>query len=206
MKKFITRRIIKEGKDFFETADDLTEVNQAYAKMLLERYRNNPRADFVTGSDEREMRHWIIGQRLFQSFLNQWRIPYVHDEPTFSFASERLVPDFVIPKFGSVEIKTRPWKTDTMIIKKVTWDHYVEEGTVPDYVIVLRLTPEENAAQIMGYEHGTEINKLPNAPHICVYTPCYSKLYSELHSFAELDNDLKSCSLDGRLCKVEPYR
>jgi hypothetical protein len=112
------------------------------------------------------------------------------------------VPDFIIPKFGSVEIKTRPWQTDTLIIKKAPWDHYVNNNTVPDYVVALKLKPEENAAQIVGYEHGSEVRGWPNAPHICIYQPCYSKLYNELHDFRELDSLLKLCSLNPELCNV----
>jgi len=173
---------------------------EAYAEMLLKRYKNNHRAHF--GWSANEGRAWIIGQRLLQSFLNQWRIPYIHDEPVFKFMSERLIADFVIPNFGTVEIKTRPWSTDTMIIQRASWDHYVKEEKIPDYVIALRLKPQENEAQIMGYEHGIEINKLSNAPHICIYSPCYSKPYSELHDFRELDEALKSCSLEPQLCNV----
>lgn len=123
--------------------------------------------------------------------------------PLFKALTERIAPDFIIPGFGSVEIKTRPWDTDTMIIKKGLWDGYVREETVPDYVIALRLARAENKAQIMGYEHGTEINKLPDAPNICIYAPCYSQLYEKLHDFRELDPALKSRSLKPELCTIE---
>ena len=202
IRNILAKRTTRQGKDFLEIADDLAEIHQAYAKMLLKRYKENPRSNFITENDPKEMRAWIIGQRLFQSFLNQWRIPYIHDEPAFKFECERIVPDFIIPKFGSVEIKTRPWQTDTLIIKKIPWDYYVSTKTVPDYVVALKLKPEENAAQIMGYEHGVEVNKLPNAPNICIYSPCYSKLYNELHDFRELDNLIKRCSLNPELCNV----
>lgn len=202
MKLQLRQLTIRQGKPFLEIADDLGDIHQAYAEMLLKRYKENPRSNFITENDPKEMRAWIIGQRLFQSFLNQWRIPYIHDEPVFKFECERIVPDFIIPKFGSVEIKTRPWLTDTMIIKKSPWDYYVRSKTIPDYVVVLKLKSEENVAQIVGYEHGAEIDKLPNAPDICIYSPCYSKLYSKLHDFTELADLLKRCSLNPELCNA----
>jgi len=197
MTRFRFRHIRVYERDYLEIADDLIYVHQAYAEMVLKRYKDDPRASFVTGSDEKEMRYWIIGQRLFQSFLNEYRIPYIHDEPAFKFESEKLgFADFIIPSFGTVEIKTRPENTDTMIIKKIVWDKYVEAKTLPDYVIVLRMdSSKENRAEIMGYEHGSEIEKLPNAPRICIYSPCYSKLYHNLHSPKELIEALKKCSM-----------
>ena len=171
------------------------EIHEAYARMLLSRYAENPRAIFRTGRNVKDARCGIIGQRLFQSFLNQYRIPYIHDEPAFKFAEERLVSDFTIPHFGALEIKTRPWNTDTMIIQKVIWDTYVKEETVPDYVVALKLKPEENLAEIVGYEHGKEVSGLPNAPDICIYSPCYSKPYRELHPFSEILVKLKACSM-----------
>jgi len=198
MKRFqLIKKLRVDGKlgDFLEIADDLMLVNQAYAEVLLKRYKDDPRASFVTGSDQKEMREWIIGQRLFQSFLNQWRIPYVHDEPVFKFECEKLFfADFIIPYFGTVEIKTRPCTTDTMIVKKAVWDRYVKAKTIPDYVVALRLE-SENIAEIMGYEHGSEIEKLPNAPHICIYKPCYSEPYVKLHSSADLIEALKKCTI-----------
>lgn len=195
-RKFLMRHIQKEGKHFLEISDDLADVHKSYAEMLLQRYRENIRDFFVTGNDPKEMRQWVIGQRLFQSMLNQYRIPYIHDEPAFKFAEERLVPDFIIPKFGEIEIKTLSMNTDTLIIKKKTWDVYVKNDTIPDYVIALMmLNREETMAEIVGYEHGKEVSGLPNAPHICIYSPCYSKLYKDLHPFSEIFGELKACSI-----------
>jgi len=191
-KTFRFRHYQKEGKDFIELADDLAAVNQAYAEMLLKRYKIDPRASFRTGSDPREMRQWVIGQRMFQSFLNQYRVPYIHDEPAFKFTEERLVSDFMIPSFGSVDVKTRPWKTDTLILRRDTWDVYEKRGEVPNNVLGLRLDDEEKIAEVMGYGYGVEVSGWPNNSNICIYAPCHSKLYRELHPFSEIFAELKA--------------
>lgn len=184
-----------------EIADDLMEIHEAYANLLIERYKKDRRLNFATGGqDETDGRLGIIGQRLFQSLLNELRVPYIHDDPTFIFPTERLVSaDFIVPRFGSIEIKARPANTDTMIIKKSLWDTHVKNNAIPDYVIVLMIDTNECTAEIVGYEHGKEINKLPNAPYICKYAPCYSKLYADLHPFRELDKALKACSMNAGL-------
>jgi len=201
LKKFLFRRIDHDGKVILEIADDLMEVHQAYANLLIERYKKDRRLNFATGGqDETDGRLGIIGQRMFQSLLNELRVPCIHDEPTFIFPTERLVSaDFLVPGFGSIEIKARPANTDTMIIKKSLWDTHVKNNAIPDYVIVLMIDTNEARAEIVGYEHGKEISKLPNAPHICRYTPCYSKLYADLHPFRELDDSLKACSMNAGL-------
>jgi hypothetical protein len=200
LKKFLFRRIERDGKVFLEIADDLMKIHEAYAEMFIERYKKDRRLNFDTEHDATDMRLGIVGQRMFQSLLNEMRVPYIHDEPTFIFPSECLrSADFLVQNFGSIEIKARPANTDTMIIKKSLWDTHVKNNAIPDYVIVLMIDTNEARAEIVGYEHGKEVSKLPNAPHICRYTPCYSKLYADLHPFRELDEALKACSMNARL-------
>lgn len=194
-KIFRFRHIQKDGKDFLELTDDLAALNKAYAELFVQRYKDDPRGTFTTGSDPREMGYGILGQRMFQSLLNQYRIPYIHDEPAFKFEEDRLISDFMIPGFGSIDVKTRLWNTDTLIIRRNAWDSYVKRGEVPNFVVALRLTQEEKIAEIMGYAHGAEVKNWPNNPHICIRSPCHSKLYDELAPFSEIFTKLKALGI-----------
>lgn len=200
-KRFRFRHIQKEGKDFLELSNDLAALNKAYAELFVQRYKDDPRGDFKTEMDARAKRIGLIGQRMFQSLLNQYRIPYIHDEPAFKFQEDRLVSDFMIPGFGSIEVKTRPFytkpglKTDMIIVNQKLWDNCVEHQHIPNFVICLRLNEAETTAEVMGYAHGSEVVSWPNCPGICVYEPGYCKDYKELRHFSRILTKLKALGI-----------
>lgn len=137
----------------------------------------------------------LIGQYMFETMLTQCRIPYLVDQVA-SMEEHRTYCDFIIKDFGIVEIKTRPKNTDCLIVKQSEWKGMIEHGTVPDYVIALKLLSGMHIAEIMGWIPGEDVEDLPNNPDICIYTPCHWIPYSKLNDFEELVPRLQKASLE----------
>jgi len=183
-------------EQLIEIEADLAIIHWAYAKLLLQRYARLPRTDFKEGGwrDEVSTREGVVGQRIFQSLLNEWRVPYIHDDPVFEFKEHRTFHDFVVPSFGSIEIKTFGKNDRHFVVKRELWQWEKEMNGVPDYVIALRLTGK-NVAKVEGWLHGSEVENLPNNPRVCRYVPCHCCRFEELRDFNEIGAKLKAYSM-----------
>ena len=195
-----TLQITDDAKD----AEFIRQVNIKYAELFRERHK-------TSSFDNTESRaNGFLGQRMFQSALNQLRIPYLHDEMALKLVEDRVYgADFILYKFNSkkklsIEIKTRDHGDklephDCMLVRRDTWDNSVKEGLTPDVVVGLRLTSDRLNAEIMGWTEGRNIVKLNDkkaADRIGVYSPCYAVPYDALRKFAKLIPQLKRCSID----------
>ncbi|MCP8316525.1 MAG: hypothetical protein H3Z52_15845, partial [archaeon] len=89
--------------NIIEIESDLVDVHKAIAELLSKRYSKSKRTDFVSLKDSEDKRIGVIGQLMFQSILIQWMIPHIPDNPAFEFKEHRILWDFIIPNFGSVE-------------------------------------------------------------------------------------------------------
>ena len=72
----------------------------------------------LTSRDVEDRRIGVIGQLMFQSLLQELRIPYLVDYPLFNLPEHRIFVDFLIPNFGSVEVKAFPKYASHFIVKK----------------------------------------------------------------------------------------
>jgi len=202
MRIFRTRMVRRDdGTLFLQLSDDLADLHNAYGQLIIERYRKNKRGD-ITGSMLEPKKRGFIGQRVLQSFFNQWRIPYCHDDFAFLFPEDRLPHDFIIHNFGSIEVKTGKENHNTLVINEGEWD---SKDDKPDYVIAIRLLEHETNAQVMGYCKGSEVIELHSeekAELICQKASCYAIPYENLHDFQELFEKLQECSMDKSKCVI----
>jgi hypothetical protein len=194
--------------DDAEDAELIRQVNIKYAELFRERYKKRITSHF---DNIEGMANGFLGERMFQSALNELRIPYLHDEMALKLVEDRVYGgDFILYKFNSkenlsIEIKTRDHGDklkphDCMLVKQSTWDASVKAGLTPDVVVGLRLTSDGLNAEIMGWTEGcniVELNDKKAADWICSEKcPCYAIPYDALHKFAELIPQLKLCSMD----------
>jgi len=134
----------------------------------------------------------IVGQYMFMSILQEWRIPYLVDYPLFNLPEHRLFVDFIIPGFGSVEVKSFPRYASYFIVKRRLWSAL---SKVPDFVIAICVL-SDNLGKVEGWLHGSEVANLPHNPEVCIYEECYCTPFTELRPFRELIPRLIECSLD----------
>lgn len=193
--------------DDAEDAELIRQVNLKYAELFSERYKKKITSHF---DNIEGMANGFLGQRMFQSALNELRIPYLHDEMALKLVEDRVYGgDFILYKFNSkknlsIEVKTRAHgvelkPNDYMLVKQVPWDTSASEGLTPDIAVGLRLTSDGLNAEIMGWTEGcnvVELNDKKAADRIGVYSPCYAIPYDALRKFAELIPQLKLCSTD----------
>jgi len=194
--------------DDAEDAELIRQVNTKYAELFKDRYEKKITSHF---DNIEGMANGFLGERMFQSALNELRIPYLHDEMALKLVEDRVYGgDFILYKFNSkenlsIEVKTRDHGNkskphDCMLVKQSTWDVSVKAGLTPDVVVGLRLTSDGLNAEIMGWTEGcniVELNDKKAADWICSEEyPCYAIPYDALHKFAELIPQLKLCSID----------
>jgi hypothetical protein len=188
--------------DDAEDAELIRQVNIKYAELFGERYEKRTAEHFQSVA---AMANGFLGERMFQSVLNELRIPYLHDEMALVFVEDRVTGgDFILYDLESkenvtVEVKTgvSPW--GHMLVNKKDWDTPASKGLTPNIVVGLRLTSDGLNAEIMGYTEGCNIVKLNDseaAQRICKKKPCYAIPYDALHKFAKLIPKLKRCSID----------
>lgn len=192
-RKRLFKRVNEEDGEYLESAGDLAEVNQAYARLAVERMKNKA-INFereTTEQDLNDKSRGFIGQRLFQAELNHLGIGYMHDDLMFYFPEDRVSPgDFVIPEFGSIEIKTEQPRANYLVIKRSEWAYVVAKNLVPTYVLALRINRQETRVKLCGYLLGSEVAKLPHNDYICPITPCHCKRLDELRPYSELEEKL----------------
>lgn len=191
---------------------DLGAVHREYAKLLIKRYQEDSRTDFQTEQDIQKKMIGIIGQRQFQSFLNHWRIPYIHAEFGLQkIMAHRVYVDFIVPDVGTLEIKTSP-DPGGFRIKRESWEIGRKYGNLPDYVILL-LRHSDIFSTIKGYLKGGDVKEDgervrveagPNSK--CKYKPCYYGEYSNLRPWEELESKFKNVSLDPSRCTYSTFK
>ena len=175
---------------------DIAKFESLTAELLQNRYREHPRSNFHEQGlkDLEDKRVGMLGQTAFLSILNELRIPHNYDVPVFFWRQHRLPADFIIPNFGSVEIKTVKKNDRYLVVKRELWEKQMRTNHVPDYVVVLQCCDDDFL--ICGWLHGKEIGELPHNPVICPYAPCYCTELSKLRPFNELYAKLKKLSSD----------
>jgi len=210
------RRIVKSGEDYMlqitddaKDAEFIRQVNIKYAELFGERYKKRMAEHF---QNVQSMANGFLGQRMFQSMLNQWHIPYLHDEMALKFVEDRIIGgdfkvyDFKNKKSVSIEVKTGCYGKselsppyEYMLVNIEDWERNASQGSTPDIVIGLRLTWDMLNAEIMGWTEGYNIvglNDKSKAERICSEEhPCYAIPYNMLHNFAELIPQLRRYSI-----------
>jgi hypothetical protein len=184
-----------------EIESDLVDVYKAYAELLAKRYARSKRNNFISSKDLEDKRKGVTGQLMFQSILIQWMIPHIPDNPAFEFKEHRVLWDFIIPNFGSVEVKTFHTIDRYFMVKKELWLREIEDKREPDYVIALRLL-DDSKAKIEGWLYGYEVEKLQVSEKESKLTPYASAYYcrfEKLHPFSELLPKLKACCIGERI-------
>jgi hypothetical protein len=151
----------------------------------------------LTLQEIEDRRVGVIGQFAFQSLLQEWRIPYLTDYPLFRFREHRLFVDFIVPGFGSIEVKSFPRYAERFIVKKRLWDATLK---TPDYVVAIRVV-SDSMCKIEGWLPGSEVAKLPYDPKVCPYEECYQTRFENLRRFRELLPKLLACSIDEEVKK-----
>ena len=145
-----------------------------------------------TSNDFEDVRIGVIGQILFQSLLQELKIPHLVDYPIFNLPEHRIFVDFIIPGFGSIEVKSFPKHAEYFIVKKRLWDAMTK---IPDYVIAIRVI-SDSLGKIEGYLLGSEVAGLPRNSDICRYEECYATPFTNLKPFKELVPKLIEYSID----------
>jgi hypothetical protein len=180
-----------------EIEDDLADVYRAIAELLVKRYGKKRRSNFIGSRDLEDKQIGVVGQFMFQSLLNQLRIPHISDNPVFVFREHRILWDFLVPNLGSIEVKTFRPTDHYFMVKKNLWLSEVEGRDEPDYVVALRLL-SSYTAKPEGWLFGSEVSKLPVSEKGGKLTPfcdAYFCRFEELRPFPEFLARLKKCSL-----------
>lgn len=176
---------------------DLAGIHKAHAELLTKRYARSKRTNFISSKDLEDKRIGVIGQLMFESILCHLRVPHIPDNLAFEFKAHRVLWDFFIPNFGSVEVKTFRNSDRYFMVKKELWLREIEDKGPPDYVIALRLL-NETEGKIEGWLYGYEVEKLPiseKGSKLTPYEPTYYCKFEKLHPFNELLPKLKACSI-----------
>ena len=151
----------------------------------------------LTSREIEDRKIGIVGQYMFMSILQEWRIPYLVDYPLFNLPEHRLFVDFIIPGFGSVEVKSFPRYASHFIVKRRLWSAL---SKVPDFVIAIRVL-SDNLGKVEGWLAGSEVANLPHNSRVCPYEECYQTPFENLKQFQELIPKLIACSIDEEVKK-----
>lgn len=197
--KKITRLVI-EG--------DIDPLLDALAKVAVKRREREQRKHFTVGQHA-AFRLGFGGMRAFQSTLNQRRIPYIIQEPSFEWYIHNPPYDFIIPKpSGGVlrlEIKTSRSESDFPFeVKAKLWDIIKKWHGLPDYLIALkelpRIEPDKIKHEIAGWLTGAEFDREKKYAEKGVvrwskHAACYWCPWDKLHDWKELESKILECAI-----------
>jgi len=136
----------KQGEvTYLVTEGDIGPALDGLAEVIIERYKRAPKAHYFTEDQHKNLRLGIEGGLAFQSMLNQWRVPYLVQEPIFTWPAHKIPYDFIIRKPGGemlrLEVKTFTLDDGHVLVKDSDWDGVSRAHGRPNYLIVLRKLP-----------------------------------------------------------------
>jgi hypothetical protein len=176
-------RLVKfeDGHAIYDVEPEVPLWAAMHAKFIVDRYRARPN------------RHWeedeapnsftgFLGQKLFDIILQQYNVPNDRNDPIIENWYYEKPYDFIIPNFGTIEVKTFGYGRRKVLIKKSEW-----HGN--DYIVAFRFMDRQpKKVEMMGWltkdevEHlliskkGEEIDGICYTPKADAYTADFNQL------------------------------
>ena len=143
----------------YEIEDSTLEEAKAITKRLLKKFQKYPRSEHWNEDEESNILLGLLGEKVFDMTLNQFKIPHVWNHPIIQDAAIRdrkpSEPDFTVGS-DKVDVKTTSSKTRPeayFINKKRFEEHYA------DIYIFIRFNEKLSRAWISGWLSRSQVSE-----------------------------------------------